>query len=214
MRWKFVFLRFRPGMYWWSLVLLAKAIWICLTTVAFTLGGSQVMWIESGIIVYLIAVSQVQPWRMRILQPLDLVAHGMLAYIIGTSAMFVEPDSDEGSTLGLAISLLSLWPLLIFLVAIGVLAYHRYTGKTDDVQEPVARRISERLSPSGATVEQVQGMMRKLSWKERDAVLHAANAIGAEMGNLFTSPEAFKNSAEHGGDPGTKDTGEAAVITV
>jgi len=92
---KFLFVRFRTGCAWWSIVLLVKGLLVSVTAVLFTDGVSQFMWINIIFTIYVPLAASVLPWRSHPVAVLDIVAHMALCYVFGTGGFFVSTTDEE-----------------------------------------------------------------------------------------------------------------------
>ncbi|CAJ1399016.1 unnamed protein product [Effrenium voratum] len=75
MRWKFMFMKMRPSVHWWMLVILFKGLWIALTSVLFVTTMLQSLWVCFGLLFYTTFSYIYLPWRSVFVAMLDIATH-------------------------------------------------------------------------------------------------------------------------------------------
>ena len=99
MRWKFLYIKYRPDAFWWSLVFLLKNALINLSSVIFPQTVSQYYWMLTITIVYLGLVGAFLPYRHRLSNMLEIVSGVSLIYNSTTCAVFAYDQSDRSFVL-------------------------------------------------------------------------------------------------------------------
>lgn len=112
-RWKFLFVKFRPSMWWWSLILFVKSLALSLTTVFFTISATQFVWLGFVMTSYTIFACALLPWRSLAVSVADSACHGIIVIT------FFELISQ--APLGVLPTLTSVLPLAIVACLIAVL---------------------------------------------------------------------------------------------
>jgi hypothetical protein len=103
----FIFRRFRVNCGYWTIVLIAKNLWISLSTVVFTQVDGQIMWFIMGVLAYVIACLAVAPYRHHIVSLVDIGAHAMIAYIFCGTIFFAETTKESQDRMGLVLLVLA-----------------------------------------------------------------------------------------------------------
>jgi hypothetical protein len=85
MRWKFLFIKFRPDVHWWCMVFVAKGTLLNLSVVLFTDGAAQLWFIMWLLTFYQALVVVFRPWRHRVVNVADSSAH--MCLIVSCSYM-------------------------------------------------------------------------------------------------------------------------------
>lgn len=103
-RWRFLFVRYRPDVHWWSLVFLAKGILVNMCSVLFVTGITQNLWILAILLIYAGLSTTLRPWRHTLNNTVDLFTH--FGLIMNCSIMFwyaKDPNMilvSEGNDIG------------------------------------------------------------------------------------------------------------------
>jgi len=119
-KWRFLFMRFRPSVWWWGTLLLLKGVWLNLTTVIFTEGHLQIIWLTFAHIAYLLACFALLPWRSLGVAALDVAMHAMSLLFFALLPHFApRSEASEADAAGLSLACCSA-PLLAVLAALGV----------------------------------------------------------------------------------------------
>jgi len=104
-KWAFLFMKFRPSIFWWGMVLLVKGVWINLATVIFNAGHLQLAWLTLGLMTYLVVSFGLLPWRSLTVAVLDVFTHAALVLLLSLLPHFALPGpatAREAAGLGLA----------------------------------------------------------------------------------------------------------------
>merc|ERR1719387_3470254 len=116
MRYKFLFIKFRPDVWWWSMVMILKGIVLNFGFAVLTEGIAQIYWVMTFIAVYCGACVNWMPWRHRLVNVVDITTHMILLFSCSMMTWFCydpetyERRSDDFQTL---LAVLLHGPLLI-----------------------------------------------------------------------------------------------------
>jgi hypothetical protein len=91
-RWKFLFIKYRPDVYWWGVPYLIRGVLMNLGLVMFVKGARQLFWIYFTMMVYVCGLTYTFPWRIPITNGLDIVGTLGVATVAAVSTWFAEPD--------------------------------------------------------------------------------------------------------------------------
>jgi len=188
-RWKFLLIKYRADVYWWSVPILLKGLLLNIGFIFLDLGIAQINWVMGITGVYLAACVAWMPWRHRIVNALDVAAHLFLLFVLSLltwyahDAVTVESEAKEISDdIGVAILVVNAAPLALALpVALWLVAQQQLPS----VQ---ARRAedTEHMCQAFRTLvhssydAQVLFMARLDDW-DRHHLLMASAAVQAEL---------------------------------
>jgi len=85
MRWKFLFIKFRPDRYWWAITFLVRGVTINMGLVIFNSGYAQIFWMVCSIACYQLVAVWCMPWRHMMSNMLDIMA--MTALMLESSCL-------------------------------------------------------------------------------------------------------------------------------
>jgi len=98
-RWKFLFLKFQPAVWWWAPVILMRNLFLNLTTAVNVTGYSQMWWFLWVVALYLLGVCSIRPWRSSECNNIDVLANiiHMFAVVLGATCMNLSllPDNAK-----------------------------------------------------------------------------------------------------------------------
>jgi hypothetical protein len=95
MRWKFLFIKFRPDVHWWAIVIVLKGIILNIVFVACETAMGQINFMIFTLLTYICLAISFQPWRHVYVNAVDIWAH-MCLLLLGTVLMwFASADSKE-----------------------------------------------------------------------------------------------------------------------
>jgi len=134
MRWKFLFIKYRPDVYWWSMAFLSKGVVINFGIAVIGGGVGQLYWIMSCSALYVGAVMFMMPWRHRLANVLEIVTGISVMFCASMTCLFAPIDKETKNELGVASIVVSFLPLLVGLslivyLAITGLAYPQQAGQ-------------------------------------------------------------------------------------
>jgi len=145
MRWKFLFIKFRPDIWWWALVVLTKNLFLNFAPIVDSSGFVQMVWLMATILLYLLACALLLPWRSFTATTVDVVMHTNLMFIATLSSHFTDDSFVNEKDLGLAISVLSFAPFLLMGSGICYLIFKRLKPQDDTVHRAEASSIARTL---------------------------------------------------------------------
>mmetsp|Transcript_77142 Transcript_77142/g.249753 ORF Transcript_77142/g.249753 Transcript_77142/m.249753 type:complete len:476 (+) Transcript_77142:2162-3589(+) len=90
MRWKFLFIKYRPDVHWWSMVFVFKGILLNLGFLVMQTGVGQIYWVMTILMVYLLMAINWTPWRHLWVNGLDIWAHMCLILTVSTMIWFAS----------------------------------------------------------------------------------------------------------------------------
>lgn len=93
------------------MVLLFKAIWLNLPTVIFDYGAAQLLWLQGGIVSYLILGFSYMPWRTFAVGVLDILMTATLVFLFGFVTHFVDMGDSSSTSIGTAYSFFCMMPV-------------------------------------------------------------------------------------------------------
>jgi hypothetical protein len=154
MRWKFLFIKFRPDIHWWALVFLAKGLLLNLGFVVIKTGVGQVYWIMTILSLYATTVMLFQPWRLPATTVADGAGHVCLLLSCSALAWFIRKDLSEEMILALDQDMMDLviaFSMLIIPVCVAVAAhliYYKQIGRIEISNISDAIRRFRGVSPN------------------------------------------------------------------
>jgi len=119
-RWKFLFKKFKPEVWWWGNVVIFRGILLNVVVVAFEDPSSQIWTYLVLIGVYLSFLVVTQPWRHIVGVIVDVLSSASLLSATGLAAMFLPREDIDSSSnaVGLIfITGLPVVPLLVMLIS-------------------------------------------------------------------------------------------------
>jgi hypothetical protein len=163
MRWKFLFIKFRPDVHWWALVFLMKGFMLNLGFVMIATGVGQVYWIMTILSLYSTCVMLIQPWRQLAINIADGAGHVCLMLSCSALSWFIRKDLSPDDILALDQDMMDLvisFSMLIIPVCIGVaghLIYWKQVGRLPDevksVSDAMQRFAAEKPGDQTALLE-------------------------------------------------------------
>lgn len=95
-KWRFLFMKFRPTVWWWGTLLLVKGVWLNLTTVIFDVGHLQIVWLIFAHLLYLVVCFTFLPWRSMGVAALDVGMHAMIVLFFSQLPHFAVRSEESG----------------------------------------------------------------------------------------------------------------------
>jgi hypothetical protein len=159
MRWKFLFIKFRPTVWWWALLFLAKNVFMNLGFVLFSHGVGQLFWSMTVTITYTIIVVIFMPYRSMIANYVELVASLSIIYITALLVWFSEREDEYDEPIMVTTAFISFIPLAFGFGVLGkvVLQGLGFVAKGDAQvnanHEKFVKSVGQYLSLSAAKPE-------------------------------------------------------------
>jgi len=179
---KFIFVKFRIGMSWWLLVLLAKSLWMSLSTVFFSEPVGQLTWLFCGLCIYIVACTIALPWRFLFVSVADCVAHVMLAVVYFMMAFVADVEMAKKEELEMAIiTVASLGCLGLVAFAFMQVARPRIYQMTE-IREELADRVHTVFGNAARQPDNLKILFPKLPDVEVYALKTALELLLREQG--------------------------------
>jgi hypothetical protein len=126
MRWKFLFIKFRPDVWWWSLVICIKGVGMNVGLTFVTNGLGQLYWMFGTMATYTMGVFCFMPWRHRLTTALEVHIDFALMLVVclcsyhAVRQLYVGLQSPEADSIrdqvDLALVIVNLTPAPVGLV--------------------------------------------------------------------------------------------------
>jgi len=104
-RWKFLFIKFRPDVWGWALVICGKGIFMNLGFTFFSLGIAQVYWVMMTLGVYCGLTIFFMPWRHRAANGMEIQACFALLFLSSLTSFYVHGTPEDLAEIGTSISM-------------------------------------------------------------------------------------------------------------
>jgi len=101
MRWKFLFIKFRPDRYWWAITFLARGVLLNVGLVILSSGFAQIFWMMSVLSIYQLLAIWCMPWRHMVSNLVDIVAMTCLSLSGSCLLWFAKDGVSEAERKGL-----------------------------------------------------------------------------------------------------------------
>jgi len=151
---KFLFVRFRTGFAYWSVLLLLKGLAVSITSVMFSDAVSQFMWINFVLALYVPVTAALMPWRSLPVSLVDILTHMVLSYAFGLGGFFASASKTEQTSV-------SNWLVVcVVVVAVGlaaVAAHSLYLKYMQDYRVDQLRAKHEKMA--GALASEMKRMV-------------------------------------------------------
>lgn len=99
-RWKFLVIKFQPGVWWWAPVVLMKGVAMNVTTALFQTGIIQLWWLILVLAVYFWGSGSFAPWRAGHACRLDLCMHAFILVTVYLSVRFTNVEDWSPNAVG------------------------------------------------------------------------------------------------------------------
>eukprot|EP00928_Gymnodinium_smaydae_P023076 TRINITY_DN19183_c0_g5_i3.p1 TRINITY_DN19183_c0_g5~~TRINITY_DN19183_c0_g5_i3.p1 ORF type:complete len:986 (-),score=68.13 TRINITY_DN19183_c0_g5_i3:86-3043(-) len=187
-RWKFLFIKFRPDVFWWGVVMLLKGVWLPCSTVLFTKGSRQIAWIAFLVITYQVGCFGFLPWRSLIVAVLDVAMHACLLFLLAFVPYFRDPDDIfSESELGMTSVITAVLPLLFSALAIIYLLSQRCNLQRQQQHDVVVELCAVFRNVTDA--ESISSIWFTIPEADRRILFQARNIIATEfLGQLKSYP--------------------------
>lgn len=184
MRWKFLLIKYRPDVWWWSMVLIGKGIVNNIGFIFLDTGIAQLYWIMTVVFIYsLLAISWL-PWRHRQTTFFDIYMHLSLIMVCSILTWFAqqslstEEARSKNDDLSTVIILVNLTPLMLLIPLAGSLVSAQRLRESNPkrLEMNVEKLLRSMKIFISSDLEQVQDFIKSLSaWD--DFYLRQAHAI-------------------------------------
>lgn len=179
MRWKFLFMKWRPGSYRMSLIILLKGLWVCAGRVFFEAGDARLMWLNTCLLSYLFFVSFTMPWRVWTLCILDVLTHAMLTYVVDVTSLTAILTGGASADIGRILATIS---MIFYAVPLVIMIWHLYRRCTFKGfnWDPFVDKMCTLFGQAARHPETIEKMMTSLAWSEAMAMAKVLNILKME----------------------------------
>jgi hypothetical protein len=186
MRWKFLFIKFRPDVHWWALVFVTKGMMLNLGFLAINTGAGQIYWIMTLLTIYATAVMMLQPWRHVPINFADGAGHVCLLLSCSSLAWFIRKDlspEDMDAMDDDMMNLVIAFSMIIMPVCIGV-AVHMVRVKTSGRSASDLTSVDDAMQRYGAAGKEARlEFLKNLGDWDFVFMLQASRAVLTELTN-------------------------------
>jgi len=205
-RWKFLFVKFRPSFWWWSLSLFGKSIALSVTSVLFQNSNVQSVWICCVMLIYVFVTSIFLPWRNIVVAAEDVISNFLL---VATLACLMSKAPVFPLELILALLPMVQIPILIVLV-------HYRSRHSDDPRRRAEKleRLFEKFNSWSMGPEAYQSLAT-LPFLDRFTLELAGAIVAREVGGEMLSGSLQRISSKTPGQTSSaKKAGDSRVVDV
>jgi hypothetical protein len=125
MRWKFLFIKFRPDCHWWALIIMGRGLTTNIGFVFLTLGIGQLYWILACECTYMFVTIVYMPWRFRSANGLAIFACVSVMFAAAVNALWVEQETQIYSDVAIIIITITSLPVFGALCMVAWVIYSR-----------------------------------------------------------------------------------------
>jgi len=146
---QFLYVKFRPSIWWWGMVLLLKGVWLNLSTVFFTDGHLQLAWLSVAHLVYLTIAFAYMPWRSLGVATLDIAMNAFLLLFLSFLPYFAfqsEVTRQDATFLTIFFSFSPLAGSVVVVFAQLRLRFHPPTALDWQIQAERMCKVFRRLT--------------------------------------------------------------------
>lgn len=198
-RFKFLFIKFRPDVWWWGVVLLLRALLLTLAQTLSQEGERHLIWYMSVILIYSGMLVFLRPWRGKWSHVLDVEIQASLFLFLAMGGTFVARSSwldDSVAHFAIFITFIPLVAMFLtgaWIVLCNVpIMKERFEEEpnkllSDDVQEAFAKFV-------GLDKKAALAFVRKLSGRDRRVLLRAWFIVAAEVTVVGRRPSWVRQS--------------------
>jgi hypothetical protein len=189
MRWKFLFIKFRPDVHWWCMVFVAKGTLLNLSVVVFTDGVTQLYFIMWLLTFYQALVVVFRPWRHRVVNVADSSAHMCLivscSYMTWFARETLENPNSLDSTIAVLVIIAAILCLPICLVCGAFIAWEQTSETSLKMKEAQAKGIQDACKRLAAcSADEYSAFMENLGEWDFWFLLSAKHTIHTELTNV------------------------------
>jgi len=195
-RWKFLLAKYRPDIWWWGIVVLARSLLLSMSVIILKKGAHQLIWISAVLIAYGFLTYSHKPWRHLYASRLDYMVCSMLTIAACAMLHFAANPSEPSSQneVGVAITtfthFLSFIPMTLGAVAIVQLGYrHLLPSKEIIWREGVLQELTQvaaLIQKKGVDASEMRSHFAALSDYDWETLQAASDVLNAETTGLMT----------------------------
>jgi ABC-type nitrate/sulfonate/bicarbonate transport system substrate-binding protein len=188
-RWKFLFIKFKPDCYWWSVFHMLRSLLLCIILVLTQESARQVYLMGTLNLAYGILLVIRFPWRHRTANLFDLLVTCALLFFYTMSASFnrrVPWLDDQIAELAVTLTFSPFVVVFCLVLWVGWRASKNQANKTKKMKSELAencRKVFARFVGHEKAEEkaELQAFVRQLPQQDRDVLYAAAAVIVAEL---------------------------------
>eukprot|EP00932_Pfiesteria_piscicida_P016856 SRR837773.3763.p1 GENE.SRR837773.3763~~SRR837773.3763.p1 ORF type:complete len:319 (+),score=132.74 SRR837773.3763:58-957(+) len=147
-RWKFLFIKFRPDVWWWATVVCAKGVWMNIGFTFMSLGIAQLYWVMATMGFYCLAVIYFMPWRNRTANAMDVYMHFALMFLCSLLAFYVHGFPEELKDTEVAIAAVAIIINISPIFAAGILYGRLWYKRKHPVSQAKQMKDLHKLMPA------------------------------------------------------------------
>lgn len=185
-RWKFLFMKFRPNVWWWALPFCAKGVVMNVGLTFIRSGIAQIYWVMLVVSVYCLSVVLFMPWRHRLCSAMDVYTCFAINFLCSLLAVFVHTLPEKKKHIANEVSntaiCIHISPLVVAALIVGKLFYN----KRFPVAEVKATETLQVLKPAlkafaMASDSDTMKFLSGLDESTRIQILFVMHAISTEL---------------------------------
>jgi len=171
-RWKFLFVKFRPSLWWWSLSLFMKSLLLSLTTVFFQDSAGQFIWLGIIAVLYTSVSALMLPWRSIVVSGADSWHHCFLSVLL-----FILSGTVNHGTFGVAVAC---FPFVLDVVSMALL-FSQHNNGMKACQIQLEQMCANFVVPASQNVAQ----LRVLPYLDIYTLRNAQGILARELGGIL-----------------------------
>jgi len=186
MRWKFLFIKYRPDVYWWSVLFLFKCIFINIGFIFLLDAVAQLYWMFFAILVYLTVTVMYLPWRHPEANALEIIVNGSILAVTSMCTWFADRNDELDSGMATFVAIFSFAPFLIYGSLALVLLYPQYLvtvqGKDPIADESVLMditKVSQLLS--ALSMEELRSLLAVMDKTAQNTLIRSCSIVLSEF---------------------------------
>jgi hypothetical protein len=196
-RWTFLFVKFRPTVWWWAMVFLLKNFAFNLGFVIFPDGVQQMYWAMAVIVSYMLAVVFFQPYRTRAANFVEMIACVSIVFFASFMTWFAAHTEEHDSALSATASVMTFMPLIISVLALALVVLQNTVWAT---------QRHEGVEKTHALIVQSLGNYLAICQKSQNSGANFYQTVG-DWDQWYMKKVAEMISAELSGDCGRSSGG-------
>lgn len=193
-RWKFLFIKYRPDVWWWTIAFCSKGVLMNLGFVFLDKGISQLNWIMGIAGLYLCLSILYMPWRHRGANIVEVYGHIGLMFVISLFTWYahdaVENPEDIGRQISKVAIAINCSPMLVALLVFMWFVHVQTASRAQNYFLKEVGRLNYCLSTLAQAGEQrVIMFMQSLSDWDRFYMMQAAQVMRIEFPVMELEPQ-------------------------
>ena len=197
-RWKFLFIKYRPGAWWWTIAFCTKGVSLNLGLVFLDQGFAQIIWVIAFIGVYMSIAMVYNPWRHRAANFFEIFSHMTLLSVLALLMWFAHGAVDNTKQVAddISILLIAIHAHVLFVAGCVMLFLH--------LAKHVNIDVSKKCREAYASIAQLQPddfhlFLNKMSEGDWFYLYQAADVIRSEyLGQVDGSKRISGMAAKRG----------------